>query len=89
MKPSKEKSDSFQTKIKAEKPFFFRVRIAELNLATMHIKLDLKSIDEVTMVIQHESYQTGEPASVKHIEIPFSVTYSTKTERPSQFADEY
>ena len=54
LSPRQKEPDSFQSKLMAGSPKFFRVRIAELNLATIQIKIDLKSIEEINMAIKHD-----------------------------------
>lgn len=55
LEPKSKGPDSFITKLKCMKPFNFCVKLAELHKASIAIKLDLRSTEEVNMQIKHAS----------------------------------
>jgi len=63
--------------------------LAELHKASIAIKLDLRSTEEVNMQIKHASVlHKDELDAIKHLEIAFSVCMSTINDKPSPFTDE-
>ena len=91
LEPKFKEPDSFQTKVKSGKPFNFRIKIKDIQMAILSIKIDLRSFEEINMAIKHHSQmQAGEDVrEIKHLEIPFSVGMSTQSEKPCPFTDEH
>ena len=89
LEPKFREPDSFLTRIKGSRPFNFCVKLAELLKSTLSIKLELQSIEEVTMQIKHSSsLNKDDLPEIKHLEIPFTVCMSPFNEKPNPFTDE-
>lgn len=75
--PRLQDPDEFLAKVESKKPFEFCIKIEELRMATLAIKLDLSSLEEVNMQIKHAtSLSRDEVAYPKHLKVPFSVGVS-------------
>lgn len=88
LEPTFKKPDTFQQKLKARKPIYFRVKIQEMEMAAIAIKVDLRSFEEVNMAIKQSSMLKSDNKAIKHFEIPFTVCMSTEREQPCPFKDD-
>ena len=92
LEPKLKEPDFFQTKYKNGKAFNFRVKIKDLQMAIVAIKVDLKSFYEVNMTIRNNSKMLQDEinqTAVKHLEIPFTVCMSTENEQPCPFTGDH
>lgn len=80
--------DTLQTRVKGNKPFYFRLRFDELQRCVIAIRFDLKSMDEINMEIKEKSLLKDVSAPLKHLEIAFMLFMSTQNEKPCEFQDE-
>jgi len=64
------------------------MKLDELHKASVIIKFDLRSMDEVAMEIKMKSLLKDDVESIKHLEIPFIVCMSTSNDKPGEFTDE-
>ena len=55
LEPKWKEPDSFQSKLKAGQPIDFRIKIEDMQNATISIKVDLHSFEEVNMAIKYSS----------------------------------
>ena len=70
LEPTFLQADSFEAELKDGKPFYFRIKIAEVCSANLVIKVELRTHEEVEQAAKHLS-RTLTEASVDHISIPF------------------
>lgn len=96
LEPKHKQPDQIQVKLRADTPFYFRVRIEDLPSSIVNpnsalivlIKIDLKSFAEMKMEIRQRAQLKSNKAYVKHFPIPFQICLSSKDERPSEFSPE-
>ena len=67
-------------------PLKFRVKIKGMHEAVLNVHIELHYFEEV--VKQKSLYGNQEQSSRKHIRIPFVVSMSTETEKPSLYSEE-
>ena len=88
LEPKYRESDSFQTKVKNGKEVNFRVKIDDMKISTVSLKVDLRSFEEVNMAIKYSSLLKCENPHIKHFEIPFTACMSIEHEKPCPFQDD-
>ena len=57
-------------------------------MATITVKIDLRSFEEVNMAIKYSSLLKEENPEIKHFEIPFTVCMSSENSKPDPFNDD-
>ena len=85
LEPKVKEADTFETRIKGNRLFFFRLKLEDLEQSLITVKFDLKSIDEINMEIKEKSKLLDEDVPVKHLEIAYLISMSTLNEKPCEF----
>lgn len=89
LKPKLKGSDSFICRADTNKPIYFRIRLLESVNSMISIKFDLRCATETNIKIKQAStLDQDKEAEVPHLEIPFSVSLSTQSEKPCDGHDE-